>query len=134
MATHSAFISILVGAGVLPLSAHALDTIDLKQPEALAMAASPSSWSSAGLAGRMQGLRLAKDDGEFDAARVVFTSARPDGEAFPVAVTATEVSGFLDHARLAAPRAAGQSTDWAAQWLAALAIVGLVAKRRLLGR
>lgn len=133
------FLPILAWAGGLPVTAHALQTVDLpdyagivvERPAAAmhdlsAYWSPPTPWLSPRPA----------DAATPHSATFVFVGAA-DADAAqqspPVAASRTDVSAVLDELRLEVPRG-GAHRGWLGQLLASLAAVGLVAKRRLLVR
>lgn len=125
----------LIGAGVFPLCAHALDTVELNSPDGRPMLVAEAS------ALRPQPVFLTP---AYDGADLDVTSGRlrsrlilqfPDAElpGDSPGFTASEVTSVLEEIRLGTPRAAAPAPASAAQFVAALAIAGLVARRRLAG-
>lgn len=126
----------LIVAGVFPLSAHALDTVELNSPDGRPMLVSEVSASrpQAGiLAFPYEGAVPGDTFGALNSTPVLqFPVAERHSEMLDV--TSFDVTGMLEEIRLTAPRARAAAASPAAQFAAALAIVGLVARRRLVGR
>ncbi|WP_332674895.1 hypothetical protein [Aromatoleum sp.] len=125
----------LIGAGVLPLCAHALDMVELNAPDGRPMLVSETSAPSPQpefLASPFEGAVLDDTFGRLKPGPV-FRFAVTERQSDPVGFTASEVTSVLEEIRLTAPRGRTPAPGPAAQFAAALAIVALVARRRLAG-
>jgi len=138
MAKSCALHPILLGAGVFPLSGYALETVDLNSPDGAAIVVAEASSPRPPAAFMTQPYRSEVLDEALAAHRASGSFLRVPTRAAPSAVfevtIASEVSTVLEQVRLASPAAPSPARSWAAQVVGALAIAGLVARRRLVGR
>lgn len=135
MVKSCSLLPVLFGAGVLPLCAHALDTVELNSPDGgpmLVSAVSPPWPQSKFWAPTYVGLDLDDTSGPWKS-RPVFQFPLAERPSAPVAFTASDAISVLEEIRLATPGARGAAPGSVAQFAAALAIAGLVARRRLAG-
>ncbi len=126
----------LIGAGVFPLFAHALETVELNLPDGRPMLVAEASALRAQSRVPTFTYGGAAVDVTFTGARsrsiFQFPLAEPAGDFLGFA--ASEVTSVLEEIRLATPRQTAPASTSAAQFAAALALAGLVARRRLAGR
>lgn len=125
----------LIGAGVFPLCAHALDTVELNSPDGRPMlvAETPALRPPPGFQTFTNGgarLDAASDPSK---SRSLLQSLVAEPAVDSLGFTGSEVTSVLEEIRLATPRATAAAPGPAAQFAAALAIAGLVARRRLAG-
>lgn len=135
MVKSCSLLPMVIGAVVFPLSAQALETVELDVMDArptlvsvtVALRSQPDFPTSP-----FEGAILDDSFGPQKAEPVLpFPATERQHDA--VGLTASEVTSVLEEIRLGAPRGRAPAPGPAAQFAAALAIAGLVARRRLAG-
>jgi len=125
----------LIGAVVFPLSAHALETVELDVTDGrptLVSATAVSRPQPEFPTSPFEGAILDDSFGPQKTEPVLpFPATERPSDA--IGFTAAEVTSVLEDIRLTAPRGRAPVPGPAAQFAAALAIAGLVARRRLAG-
>lgn len=138
MAKSCFLLPMLLGAGVFPLSAYALTTVELTPSDGARMLVSEAPVQPHGVEVRMRSHRQ-------DVVERVFAAPPQSARTLPLAmrradpgiadgVPTEDVSSLLEEVRLSSAPAVPSSRAPASQLIAALAIVALVARRRLRGR
>ena len=136
MAKSCSLLPMLIGAGAFPLVAHALDTVELHAPDNPPLLVSEASALQAPPGDLVLPIGQGLLDNAFGPRKLQPVLQRPSAPRPEDAggFAASEVTSVLEEIRLAPPPPRAPAPGFAAQFAAALAIVGLVAKRRLGGR